>query len=385
MKKIGMGLVGPGFIATHHIDAVRRLGDVEVIAIAGSSARSAALKASQLHVDKSYGDFKELLENPDVQVVHNTTPNHLHFEVSMAAIRAGKHVISDKPLGMNATQSRDLYHAALEAGIAHVVTFNYRGNPLVQQARVMLARGDVGRPTFIHGHYLQDWLSSDSVYSWRSDPSRGGASSALGDIGSHWCDLAEHVIGARIVSVLADLSTVIPVRYGAESPDQPISMVSEDLATVLLRFDNGSRGVFSVGQVLHGHKNDLQLEVCGSAASLRWRQEEPNELWIGNFAKPESKLTKDPLQLPGEPGRYVRLPAGHQQGWSDAFFNVMADAYHWIREGAGPAARPAATATFLDGYRASCLVDAMLASHAAGNRWQEVAFEPSIEGRRAEF
>ena len=287
MKKIGMGLVGPGFVAGHHIDAVRRLGDVDVVAIAGSSQQSAERKAHEYKVDRAYGDYKALIADPDIQVIHNTTPNHLHLPVTLAALQAGKHVISDKPLASNAEEGRKLRDAAVAAKVAHVVTFNYRGNPLVQQARGMVARGETGPLSFVRGYYLQDWMSDPNVYSWRSDPAKGGVTSALGDIGSHWCDLAEHVAGAKIVSVLADLATVIPVRYSSGASAgafavtsggdrQPMQVDAEDLASVLLRFDNGARGCFSVGQVLPGHKNDLELEVNGRALSLKWRQEQQN-------------------------------------------------------------------------------------------------------------
>src|ERR1700758_2955869 len=299
MKNIGMGLVGPGFVAKHHIDAVRRLGDVDVVAIAGSSQQSAEKKAREYKVDRAYGDYKALIADPDIQVIHNTTPNHLHLPVTLAALQAGKHVISDKPLALNAEEGRKLRDAAVAAKVGHVVTFNYRGNPLVQQARGMVARGETGDLSFIHGCYLQDWMTDPNVYSWRSDPAKGGATSALGDIGSHWCDLAEHVSGLKVVSVLAELTTVIPVRYSSGGSAEafsksaaaeriPMETRSEDLASVLLRFENGAKGCFSVGQVLPGHKNDLQLEVNGRSCSLKWKQEEQNELWIGHHDRPNS-------------------------------------------------------------------------------------------------
>jgi len=385
MKKLGMGLVGPGFIAEHHIDAVRRLGDVEVVALAGSSEQSAARKAAAYKVDRSYGDYKDLIADPDVQVIHNTTPNHLHLPVSMAALAAGKHVISDKPLALNSEEGRKLRDAALAAGVAHVVTFNYRGNPLVQQARSMVVNGDTEGLAFVHGYYLQDWMTDPNVYSWRSDPARGGASSALGDIGSHWCDLAEHISGLKIDSVLADLTTVVPVRYSsgasaeAFSQDRsgertPIDIVSEDLASVLLRFEGGAKGTFTVGQVLPGHKNDLQLEVNGRRLSLKWRQEEQNELWIGHHDRPNETMAKDPSLVLPEVRRYVHLPGGHQESWADAFLNVIRDAYDWIRAGAAPASKPAPLATFADGYRSTCIVEAMLRSHAAGGVWEKVHY-----------
>lgn len=385
MKKLGMGLVGPGFIAAHHIDAVRRLGDVEVVAIAGSSEQSAKRKAQEYKVDRAYGDYKALIADPEIAVVHNTTPNHLHLPVTLAALEAGKHVISDKPLALNVEEARRLRDVAVGAGVAHVVTFNYRGNPLVQQARSMIASGESGGVKFVRGYYLQDWMTDPNVYSWRSDPAKGGASSALGDIGSHWCDLAEHVSGMKIDSVLADLTTVVPVRFSAgasaeafsskHSEDStPVKVEGEDLASVLLRFSNGAKGVFSVGQILPGHKNDLELELNGRKCSLKWRQEEQNELWIGRHDQPNQMMAKDPSLVLPDVRRYVHLPGGHQESWTDAFCNLMHDAYHWIREGGAPVAKPEMLPTFEDGYRSACVIDAMLRSHAAGGVWEKVRY-----------
>lgn len=388
MKTIGMGLVGPGFVAAHHIDAVRRLGDVDIVAIAGSSQQSAEKKARELKVDRAYGDFKSLIADPDVHVVHNTTPNHLHLPVTMAILEAGKHVISDKPLALNADEGRRLRDAAVAAGVAHVVTFNYRGNPLVQQARGMIARGETGPLSFIHGFYLQDWMTDPNVYSWRSDPAKGGVTSALGDIGSHWCDLAEHISGLKITSVLADLTTVISTRYSsgasaeafsreAQAKREPVEVHSEDLASALLRFENGAKGSFSVGQVLPGHKNDLQLEINGRACSLKWKQEQQNELWIGRHDQPNGVMAKDPSLVSPDARRYVHLPGGHQESWADAFMNLISDAYRWIREGGRPEAKPALLPTFEDGYRSACIVEALLRSHAAGGRWEPVQHTPA--------
>jgi len=398
MKNLGMGLVGPGFIAAHHLDAVRRLGNVQIVGIAGSSLESAKKRARELNAGQAYASYQDLLADPAVQVVHNTTPNYLHREISLAALRAGKHVISDKPLASSTQEARELYEAARKSNVAHVVTFNYRGYPLVQQARAMIAKGKVGQAVFVHGCYLQDWLTDEHAYSWRLDPKLGGASSALGDIGSHWCDLAEHVTGARITSVLADLHTVVPVREApAASPKafagtakstatRKVKITSEDLASVLLRFDNGARGCVTVGQVLPGHKNDLRLEVSGRLASLAWRQEQPNELWIGRHDKANKLLARDPSLLDPAARGYAHLPAGHPEAWSDAFGNLIADAYAWIRRGGTPETKPAALPTFADGYRNSLVVDAMLKSHAAGGVWQHVddpLGPPSKKGKKA--
>src|SRR5262249_46987120 len=182
MTGIGMGLVGPGFVGAHHIDAVRRLGFVDVVAIAASSEALARRKADALDVPKAYGSYEALAADPDVHVVHNTTPNYLHVPVIEAALAHGKHVVSDKPLAMNAADARRLMDAAARAGVVTAVTFNYRGNPLVQQARAMIAAGETGPVHYVHGAYLQDWLLEPTDFSWRLEPEKGGASSAIGDI-----------------------------------------------------------------------------------------------------------------------------------------------------------------------------------------------------------
>jgi len=314
-----MGLVGPGFVGAHHIDAVRRLGFVDVVAVAGSTEESARRKADALGVPKAYASYEALARDPDVHVVHNTTPNYLHAPVIMAALAHRKHVVSDKPLAMTAAEAHGLLEAATRAGVVHAVTFNYRGNPLVQEARAMIAAGELGALHFVHGSYLQDWLLEPTDFSWRLEPDKGGASSAIGDIGTHWGDLVQHVTGHRITAVLADLTTVVSTRLkplqatdafsgGGASQREPVAITSEDLATVLVRFDNGMKGCVTVGQVCAGHKNDLWFEVNGAAASLRWFQERQNELWIGRRHAANQILLKDPALL-GPDARSAALRA----------------------------------------------------------------------------
>jgi predicted dehydrogenase len=383
-KRIGMGLVGPGFVGAHHIDAVRRLGFVDVVAVAASSEASASRKAEQLGVPRAYGSYEALIADPDVHVVHNTTPNFLHGPVLTAALARGKHVVSDKPLASTPEEARSLWQAAERAGVVHAVTFNYRGNPLIQQARALVAAGDIGPLHFVHGAYLQDWLLYPTDFSWRLEPDKGGASSAIGDIGSHWCDLVQYVTGLRITEVLADLTTVIKTRYKADASTEafstqagasrtPVSVESEDLAAVLVRFDNGARGSVMVGQVCAGHKNDLWFEVNGHRSSLRWHQERQNELWLGRRDGPNAVLPKDPSLLVPAAQPYARLPGGHQEAWADAFCNVLRDVYASIADG-GPRStgRPPVFPTFEDGYRSAAVVAAILESHRRGGVWTKV-------------
>jgi len=383
MTRIGMGLVGAGFVGPHHVDAVRRLGFVDIVAVAGSSEESGRRKAEALGVRKGYGSYQALIDDPEVQVVHNATPNYLHYEVTSAALAKGKHVVSDKPLAMTAGESKRLIEQARRVGVVTAVTFNYRGNPLVEEARLAIARGDIGRPHFVHGHYLQDWLLKDTDYSWRLDREKGGASSALGDIGSHWCDLAQHVTGLRITHVLGDLTTVIRQRRkprgsrdafqtGSSGEVELVDIQVEDLASVLVRFENGAKGVFSVGQVCGGHKNDLVLEVCGSAASTRWRQEDQNELWIGHRDRANEVLQKDPSLLDAAARGYAHLPGGHQEAWADAFCNLMREIYACIAAGPPYPPMPPMVATFEDGLRANRIVEAILESAEDGGAWTPI-------------
>jgi predicted dehydrogenase len=274
------------------------------------------------------------------------------------------------------------------------VTFNYRGNPLVQQARAMVAGGDIGRVHFVHGGYLQDWLLKPTDFSWRLEPDKGGASSAFADIGSHWCDLAQHVTGSPVVEVLADLATVVPIRYrpatsaeafssGGADAREPFTVQSEDLATILVRFENGARGCATIGQVCAGHKNDLWIELNAGDASLRWRQEQQNELWIGRRDRANELLAKDPSLLGAAARPYAHLPGGHQEGWADAFANIIRDIYsHIAHGGTRSERRPPAFATFEDGYRVACLVDAVLESHASGGTWTKVRAVELVGGIR---
>jgi predicted dehydrogenase len=371
--RIRMGIVGAGFVGVHHVDAVRRLGFVEIDGVAAGSPESARQKAGMLGARRSFDDWESLVADPGIDVVHIAAPNHLHVPIAAAALSRGKHVVCDKPLAPTAAGAHALWDAARGSDRVAAVTFNYRGSALVQHARVLIAEGEAGPLHYVHGAYLQDWLLKPTDFSWRLEPDKGGESSAMADIGSHWCDLIEHVTHLRIEAVLADLSTVVARRQ--RGPDGEAFVVrGEDLATVLIRFAGGARGCVSIGQVCAGHKNDLWFEASGQKASLRWHQERQNELWIGRREGGATVLPNDPVQLAPAARSYARLPGGHQEGWSDAFFNVIRDIYTVIA--AGPGARvplPRTFATFEDGYRAASIVDAVLDSHRRGGVWVGVA------------
>jgi predicted dehydrogenase len=386
MRRVKTALVGAGFIGPHHVEAARRLGFVDFVAVAGRTPESAAEKAQALHIPRSYGSIEALLEDPEVEVIHNCTPNDLHYPVTMAAIAKGKHVIADKPLALNAAQAAEMLAAARAKGVVHAVTFNYRYNPLMQQARTMVAGGEIGPVHFVHGVYLQDWLLYPTDYNWRLEK-EGGDSRCVADIGSHWCDLAGYLVGSRIESVLAEYTTVFSTRKkprgarhafaqstGEEaSDDYPVG--TEDFASVLLRFENGSKGVFSSSQVSAGHKNGLEIEINGADGSLAWRQERPNELWIGRRNEPNRWLLKDPSLMDPSVRGYAALPGGHGEAWADAFRNLMRDIYTFIAEGRSMEEDRARIAfpTFEDGVQSNRVIEAITHSARAGGVWTPVA------------
>jgi predicted dehydrogenase len=202
---INVAIIGSGFMGAAHVDALRRVPGVRVVAIASTDQPRAAEIAGQFDIPHVMADWRALLVRSDVHAVHNCTPNNLHYEVNRALLEAGKHVLSEKPLTMTSTESFELVRVARETGLVAAINFNYRGYPLVQHARGMVARGELGDLFLVHGHYLQDWLLYDTDYNWRLESKTSGESRAVADIGSHWCDLVQFVTGRKITRVFAHL------------------------------------------------------------------------------------------------------------------------------------------------------------------------------------
>lgn len=384
MQKIKVGIVGTGFIGPTHIEAIRRLGFVDVIGLVENNAETAAKKASELSIPKSYGNLSEMLRDPEIEVVHNCTPNHLHFQINKEIILAGKHIISEKPLALSSEESRELLELAREHKVVHGVNFNYRQFPIVCQLKSMVDHQELGSINIVHGSYLQDWLLFDTDYNWRLSPEAGGRSRAVADIGSHWCDTVQYVTGKKIVEVLADLATIIPIRrkpkgngstFGLSSNQEdlyePVPIATEDYATVIIRFEDGSRGTFTVSQVSAGRKNRLSFEINGSKSSAAWNQEEPEKLWIGHRGRPNEILMADPSLFAEEARSQIHHPGGHNEGWPDALKNMMLNYYTYILEGKNPFTDLTPFATFEDGHISMCITDAILESHE-NSRWVKV-------------
>lgn len=384
MRKVRSAIIGGGFIGKQHVEAVRRLGFVEVVAVADTTLDRARSFAADLFLERAYGDYAELLAAPDIEVIHNCTPNQLHYAINRTALEAGKHIISEKPLAMTSAETASLLQIAQHHNRLAAVNFNHRGYPMIQQARALVANGSLGKVQLLHGAYLQDWLLYATDWNWRLDPAVGGASRAVADIGSHWADLVQHVTGQRITRVFADLATVLPFRkrplvaaqtFGSSPQDEEseeVAITTEDYATVIFATDHGARGTFTVSQVSAGHKNNLTFEINGTGASVRWDGDAPNELWFGQRDKPNALLTKDPSAVAPSVQPFTHLPGGHPEAWPDALKNVMGQMYNAALEGRTAPTTADAFAGFADGHRAALLVDAVLTS-AQRQAWVDVA------------
>ncbi|WP_443091685.1 Gfo/Idh/MocA family protein [Basfia succiniciproducens] len=382
MKKINVGIIGTGFIGAAHIEAIRRLGFVDVIALAENNQQLAEQKAKELNIPLAYDCVDKLLANPDIQVVHNCTPNHLHFAINKKVILAGKHVFSEKPLCLTSQEADELTSLAEQQGVTTAVGFVYRNFAMVQQAADMVRDQQIGRVFAVNGHYLQDWMLLETDYNWRVDPKVGGKSRTVADIGSHWCDTVQFVTGKKIKEVFADMSIVYPTRKASKQVESFVTVnadssyelkpvETEDYASVLVRFEDGSKGSFTVSQVSAGHKNDLTFDISGSEKSLHWEQETPQYLKIGYRQQANQILCDDPSLVNPAVRAYNHFPGGHIEGWPDAFKNMMLAFYAFIAEGKDPQQDTAKFAMFKDGAQIVHIVDTIIESAQQG-KWISV-------------
>ena len=381
--RLRSAVVGTGFVGPFHIDAVRRGGHAEVVAIVGSNEDRTRARAAALGVARGTADLDSILGDPSIDVVHICTPNRTHVELATAVLEAGKHLVLEKPAALDSASARGLADLARRTGRHAVVALTYRGYPMVRRARALVRAGELGDIRLIHGGYIQDWLASATDYNWRLEPEAGGESRAVADIGTHWFDTAEFISGLRVESVFADLATFITQRtkprvaavaFGsAEGPTEEVAVHSEDAATLLFRFAGGARGSAVISQVSPGRKNAFQLELAGSKATLDWDQEDAERLWVRT--RDESRLLTRGAEDGPPPGPGVpSLPAGHPEGWTEALRDLLRPFYAAIAAGEAPSAEPdeAPYPTLADGARDVAFVEAVLES-ARESRWVSVA------------
>ncbi|PZA06300.1 MULTISPECIES: Gfo/Idh/MocA family protein [unclassified Meiothermus] len=383
---IKVGIVGTGFIGPVHVEALRRIG-VEVKGVLGSSPEKSRRAAEYLGLEQGYASYAEMLSDPEVAVVHLTSPNRFHREQVLRALEAGKHVICEKPLGMNTQETKELLAAAQQhPELVTAVNYNLRFYPLCLQAREMVRRGEIGEVFHVKGSYVQDWLLYPTDFNWRVLAEEGGELRAIGDIGTHWLDLVSFITGLEVEEVMADLYTVHPIRQrppagsvetfsgkkgSREAATEPVKITTEDYASVLLRFAGGKRGVLTVSQVTAGRKNRIEWEIAGSERALAWNGERPNELWIGERNAANRLLIRDPSLLEGEAARYTSYPGGHNEGFPDTFKQLYRAVYADIK--AGRASQNPLYATFEDGHKELALCEAILESSKQG-QWVRVRY-----------
>ncbi len=374
MKTIKAGIVGAGFIGPAHAEALRRLPGIEVAALAESTQERAAAKAEELGIPRSYGDYRQLLAERDIEVVHICTPNNLHYPQAKAALEAGKHVVCEKPLSMTAKEARELVRLAESSGKVCAVHFNIRYYPLMAHVRALIRGGELGRIYSVRGSYLQDWLFLENDYNWRLEPEFSGPSRAVADIGSHWMDLIEYLTGLKVGEVNADFMTCHPQRKKPLKPVETyagkllapedyaaVPIATEDYATVMLRFAGGPRGVLTVSQVTAGRKNRLYFEIDGSKQAVAWESELPNQLWVGRREAANQLLLRDPSLVHADSRQLINFPGGHNEGFPDTSKQLFKQVYAAVRAG-GRDPSPKYP-TFRDGLRELELCEAIVQSN----------------------
>lgn len=381
MNTFRAAVVGTGFIGPVHVEGLRRAG-VEVAAIIGSSAEKSRQAAERLGIDPRHTTLEAVLADASIVAVHLTTPNRHHFTQASAALRAGKHVLCEKPLAMDSAESAELVRLAAACGRAAGVAYNIRFYPLCHDAAARVRNGAVGEVLHVTGGYVQDWLLHDTDFNWRVLAADGGELRAVADIGTHWLDLVQFVSGRLVTAVCADLQTVHPRRRrpqggvetfsGKAAPPretEAVEIATEDAGCVMLRFDNGGRGCLWVSQTTAGRKNCLRFEIAGTAETLAWNSESPNTLWIGHRDRPNESLIRDPALIDPTAAAISNYPGGHNEGFPDTFKQLFRTFYGSIA--AGDFATRPRFPTFADGHQEILLCEAILRSHRE-QRWIDV-------------
>jgi predicted dehydrogenase len=372
-------IVGLGFVGRAHLEALRRLG-ISVQGVLGSTPERSKVASESLGLPRAYSSVEELAADASVQVVHLCTPNNLHFQEASQLLRAGKHVLCEKPLALDSRESAALVSLLKETGLVGGVAYNLRYYPLCQEARALIHKGAIGQVKLAHGSFLQDWLLFPTDWNWRLEAKLGGELRAVSDIGTHWLDLVMWLTGSKVSELCADLATVWPTRRrpkgrvetfqkAATAETEEVMITTDDYASVLLRFENEARGVMTVSQVSAGRKARLWFEVDGSEGSLAFDSESPNHLWIGRRDRACEVLPKDPaLQSPESRG-YAAYPGGHPEGYPDTFVQLFKDFYAYLA--AGNLKAPRTFPTFETGHHELVLCEA-IAESAQKQAWVSV-------------
>jgi predicted dehydrogenase len=377
--QLSAAIVGLGFVGRAHLEALRRLG-IPVHGVLGSTPERSKAASESMRLPRAYDSLDEIAADASVQVVHLCTPNHLHFQSASQLLRAGKHVLCEKPLSLDSRESAALVALLKETGQVGAVTYNLRYYPLCQEARALVRKGSIGQVKLVHGSFLQDWLLYPTDWNWRLDSNLGGELRAVSDIGTHWLDLVTWITNSKVSSLCADLATILPTRHrpkgrvesfqkASTAETEEVMMTTDDYASVLLHFENEARGVMTVSQVSPGRKTRLWFEIDGSEGSLSFDSESPNHLWIGRRDRASEILPKDPALQSPESRAYSAYPGGHPEGYPDTFVQLFRDVYAYIA--AGNFRAPRTFPTFETGHEELVLCEA-IAQSAQNKSWVDV-------------
>lgn len=374
-QPVRLGMVGGGknaFIGAVHRWAAGLDSHYRLVAGAFSSnPETAAQSAADLGVaaERSYGSWEEMATaeaaRPDgIEAVAIVTPNHLHVPVALAFLKAGIHVICEKPVGLNLAEARELEKAVKASGKIFVLTHNYTGYPMLRQAKAMVKAGLLGKIQVVQAEYVQDWLTKEvhnKQADWRVDPTKAGAGGSLGDIATHAYNAATFVTGLKLDTVLADLTAFVPGRQ------------LDDNDHLLLRFEGGAKGMLWATQVAPGNENGLALRIFGDDGGLQWRQEDPNYLYYTKYGQPTQRYTRGGHGSGPEAARVTRTPNGHPEGYLEGFANLYVDAAHAIAAARlGVPYTEAAYPTIEDGVDGMAFIEAAVKSNETGNVWVKV-------------
>lgn len=364
MRQINVGIVGAGFVGKQHVEALRRIPGIKIVALADFNP-AAKTWAKENDIPAYYEDYREMLENEELEVIHDCAPNHLHYKINLDSLRKGCHVYSEKPLTLTAKESKELMLLAEEKGLKAGVNFNYRNYVMVNEMRGRMLEGRYGLLSHIQGEYLQDWLLKEDDFDWRILSKTGGNSRTTGDIGSHCFDAIQYITGEKIKSVYADYFTLYPKRKKyletstfsegtKEGRYEEIQVDTEDAATILFRLEGGMRGTFILSQICPGKKNGMRLLIGGNEESAEWEQEIPDRLLIGRRDRGNEVLYADRKYLTNYAKDRATLPNGHPVGWKDALTNAFLEFYESIRN----PDKPYRYADFKEGYYVAKIVEA---------------------------
>ncbi len=383
MRRIRMGMVGGGrdaFIGAVHRAAAAMDGQIDLVCGAFSSTpEKSRLSGRDLYLpdDRAYGTYQEMFaseaalpEDQRMDFVAIVTPNNTHFEIAQAALTVGFHVMSDKPATFDLAEARALKVLLEETGLVYGLTHNYTGYPLVKEARKMVRDGDLGEVRKVIVEYSQGWLSTplelddNKQADWRTDPSRSGACGCMGDIGTHAENLLEYITGLRIAEISADLTTFVPGRR------------LEDDGNVLLRLDNGGRGILYASQISVGEENELNIRVYGEKGAVSWRQQDPNQLTLKWLDKPEETIRAGANQSLAPVSIYnSRTPGGHPEGFLEAFANVYRNFAGTLQarlEGREPTPEELDFPDINDGIRGMAFIETLIESTNSQDKWTRI-------------